>query len=266
MNHEKIAEAINVLGAFCGMRDIPELSREALKKGFGFEQADVMALFGGSILYGGDELVKAMQNEVAKRYIIVGGEGHTTQDLRLVLSREYPDIECKGLSEAEIFAAYLQRRYGLAPDFLETRSTNCGNNITNMLELLKAKGVSHHSAILMQDAAMQRRMDAVMRKYAEKTVVVNYASYAVHVLADGDGFKYDTDILGLWELERYVNLLLGEIQRLTDDEDGYGPRGRGFTAHVEVPCEVYRAFSRLRREYGGAVRGANPLYATDEEN
>lgn len=264
MNHEKIAEAVNVLGAFCGMRDVPELSKEALQERYGIRQAKVMVLFGGSVLGGGDELAKAMQSGVAERYMIVGGEGHTTEELRHIVNQEYPDVDCRETSEAEIFAAFLKRKYDLAPDLLEIHSTNCGNNITNMLLLLDAHGFARDSVILMQDATMQRRMDAVMRKFAVNTTIINYASYAVRLNVDGDGFTFDPDVLGMWEVERYINLLLGEVQRLTDDADGYGPQGRDFIAHVDIPQEVYHAFAQLRQEYGGAVRGANPLYATEE--
>ena len=38
-----------------------------------------MVLFGGSIIAGGDILAEAIQNEVAKKNIIVGGAGHTTE-------------------------------------------------------------------------------------------------------------------------------------------------------------------------------------------
>ena len=43
-----------------------------------------MVLFGGSIIAGGDILAEAIQNEVAKKNIIVGGAGHTTETLRNV--------------------------------------------------------------------------------------------------------------------------------------------------------------------------------------
>ena len=44
--NEKIAEAINILGFFCGKRDITELSTKCLKDKYGIEQVDVMVLFG----------------------------------------------------------------------------------------------------------------------------------------------------------------------------------------------------------------------------
>ena len=106
MRVEKIAECAGILGAFCGMRDLPELTPRQLKRCCGIEQADVMVLFGGSILCGGDVLADAMRNGVAKRYAIVGGEGHTTQALREKVHALCPEIVTEGLSEAEVFAAY----------------------------------------------------------------------------------------------------------------------------------------------------------------
>ncbi len=71
--NEKIAEAINILGFFFAeKRDITELSTKCLKDKYGIEQVDVMVLFGGSILCGGDILAQAMRNQIAKKYIIVG--------------------------------------------------------------------------------------------------------------------------------------------------------------------------------------------------
>ena len=46
----EIANCINVLGNFCGKRDIDELTAFELMKKYGVEKSDVMVLFGGSIL------------------------------------------------------------------------------------------------------------------------------------------------------------------------------------------------------------------------
>jgi len=37
------------------------------------------------------------------------------------------------------------------------------------------------------------------------------------------------------EGRRCVTLLMGEVPRLTDNANGYGPAGRGYIAHVDVP-------------------------------
>jgi len=157
---EYIAECVNILGDFCGKRDVPALTSENLRKKYGIDQADVMVLFGGSILSGGDILAHAMKKGIAKKYIIAGGAGHTTETLRLKMQEVFPDIEMAGLPEAKIFEVYIEHRYGLKADFLECNSTNCGNNITYLLELLKENNIAFNSIILAQDAAMQRRMEA----------------------------------------------------------------------------------------------------------
>ena len=119
MKKEEIAEKMNILGTFLGKRDIPELSREALEAKYGFSQADVMVLFGGSILCGGDVLAEAMKNEIAKKYIIVGGAGHTTEALRQKMRHAFPEIETNGLLESDVFEQYLEKRYSLHADYLE---------------------------------------------------------------------------------------------------------------------------------------------------
>ena len=260
---ESIARNINILGEFCGKRDVPELTPGMLRRTYGLERADVMVLFGGSILAGGDVLAEAMKNAVARKYVIVGGAGHTTQTLRDKMHSEFPDIETAELSEAEVFDAYLKHRYGLKPDLLECRSTNCGNNITYLLELLEENGISFKSIIISQDASMQRRMEAGLRKYVgDDVTIINYAVYSAKVACVDEKLMYTSKIWGMWDMERYISLLMGEIPRLTDDENGYGPNGKGFIAHVDIPAEVQAAFEELRKVYSDLVREADPLYAS----
>ena len=256
-------EWINTLGAYCGVRDVPTLTKDALEQKYGFRQADVMVLFGGSILCGGNVLAEAMKNQAAKKYVIVGGAGHTTEDLRQAMGREVPEIQTAGRPEAEIFQAYLEYRYGRKADLLERESTNCGNNITYLLKLLKSSRVPYQRIILTQDAAMQRRMDATLRKYAgEEIAIINYAAYQAKVVERDSKLAFDREIWGMWPMERYLTLLMGEISRLSDTPEGYGPSGKGYIAHVEIPEEVETAFTQLKREYPGMVREANPLYAS----
>lgn len=260
---EKIAKNINILGNFCGKRDIAELTSEQLLKKYGIPQADVMVLFGGSIMCGGDVLAQAMKNHIAKKYVIVGGAGHTTETLRLKMHEEFLDMETEGLSEAEVFSKYLQHQYGLAPDFLECKSTNCGNNITYLLELLKKNGIDFDSIIISQDATMQYRMEAGLRKYVSNDIkIINYAVYSAKVIVENSALAYDKEIWGMWDINRYISLLLGEIPRLSDDENGYGPKGKDFIVHVEIPSEVRGAFNELSRTYPELIRKANPLYAS----
>ena len=111
---------------------------------------------------------------------------------------------------------------------------------------------------------MQRRMDAGLRKYAaDDLMIINYASYRASVAAEDNGLAYSERILGMWDMDRYVNLLMGEIPRLKDDENGYGPNGKDFIAHVDIPATVLEAFDLLKSVYGGKTREANPMFASD---
>lgn len=259
---EQIAGKINTLSDFCGKRDVDELSCKCLFQRYHIEQADVMVLFGGSILAGGDVLAKAIQDNVAKKYIIVGGAGHTTDTLRKIVHTELPHIDTAELSEAEVFDKYIKTIYGCQADRLETSSTNCGNNITYLLDLLRIHDIPYDNIILCQDATMQIRMDAGMRKYAPEKNIINYAAYHAKVVIQEGKLEFVENIHGMWNMERFINLLMGEIPRLRDDIEGYGPKGKHFIAHVDIPDEVMSSYELLKNKFGIRTREANPLYAS----
>ena len=54
---------------------------------------------------------------------------------------------------------------------------------------------------------------------------------------------------------------MGEVARLTDDAQGYGPNGRDFVVHVDVPAEVARACERLKALLGEEGRPPDERYA-----
>lgn len=59
---------------------------------------------------------------------------------------------------------------------------------------------------------------------------------------------------GLWPVARYLGLLLGELPRLQDTPEGYGPRGKDFISHVTFPPEILDAWRQLRED--GQLAGA----------
>ena len=260
MNLQTIAENINTIADFCAPRDFLSLTQAAMQDAVRTQQVDVMVLFGGSILAGGDVLAEAIKNKIAHTYVIVGGAGHTTETLRQRVHAEYPAIETANLPEAEVFQRYLRTVHGCEADYLETASTNCGNNISYLLDLLHAHGVPCRSLVLTQDATMQRRMAAGLAKMAPDIRCLNYAAYHAEVVVQNNTLTYAQNIHGMWDIDRYVNLLMGEIPRLTDDADGYGPRGKNFIAHVDVPTKVRAAHAALQPVYG--TRAANPAFAS----
>lgn len=59
---------------------------------------------------------------------------------------------------------------------------------------------------------------------------------------------------GVWDVRRFLSLLLGEIPRLRDQPGGYGPQGQGFIDHVDVPQHVEEAWAWLAGRYPHLLR------------
>lgn len=259
-----IANKLNILVDFLAKRDVDDLSTLSLQQKYNITQVDLLILFGGSIPEGCRVLAKAHQQNLAKHYLLVGGAGHTTDSLRQKMQPYLPKINISTKSEAEIFSLYLNQQYNINDCLLETTSTNCGNNITYTLELLKQLSIFPKSIIFMQDATMQNRMDAGFRKYiSADTALINYATYKTYFTVKGDKLCLENNIIWeMWDINRYIELIMGEIPRLWDNQEGYGPKGKNFIAHVDIPQEVLEAYNYLHEHLTIKTRQANPLYAS----
>lgn len=261
MVDEETVSSINVLVRFCARRDVPALTREAVQSAAG-AVADVAILFGGTIVAGADVLAGAMREQVASRYMIVGGQGHTTGALRCSLRERMGWDDAGSGTEAALLDRYLRERHGLAVELLEHESTNCGSNARNAVALLRARQIPHGRLILIQDATMQQRTAAAFRLHADPaTQLISYASHQTTVTLTGGRLTYPAPPEGMWPVDRYVTMLMGEVPRLTDDASGYGPAGRGYIAHVDVPPQVRRAYAYLRETTGFATRPADAQWA-----
>jgi uncharacterized SAM-binding protein YcdF (DUF218 family) len=205
------------------------------------DHVDLMLLFGGSLPSGWDAAATAVKSGRVGTLMLVGGRGHTTDVLRRLVGDD------SQTSEAELIAAYLRRMHGIEQVLLERDSTNCGNNITLARDLALNRDLRPRSVALLQDPTMQRRMDAVFRLVWPEAVPVNRPA---------------PDGRDVWPRERWVSLVMGEVPRLRDDEHGYGPRGRGFIAHVDVPDEVEVAYSALVASHPDWGRGSGNLADT----
>ena len=194
-------------------------------------RVDLMLLFGGSLPRTWQVAVDAVERGEVATLMLVGGRGHTTDALLAALDLD-PEAAANGTTEAEVMAAWLREVHGIEDVLLETRSTNCGNNITFAEQLAERHGLRPRSVALVQDPTMQRRMDARFRHTWS-------LGGAVAVNRPGP------DSRGDWPWHRWVELVLGEVPRLRDDPGGYGPRGRDFIAHVDVPGDVEAAARAL---------------------
>ncbi len=186
---------------------------------------DVLLLFGGSLPDAWDAAAGLVHEGRVGTLVLVGGLGHTTDVLRAVLDDD------SDVPEADLMAAWLRREHGLTDVLLERRSTNCGTNIALARDVVLAAGLRPRTVALVQDPTMQRRMDALLRLLWPDVVAVNRPGPREGRFA--------------WPHERWVALVMGEVPRLRDDPDGYGPHGAGFQAHVDLPAEVEAAYAAL---------------------
>ena len=252
----------NTLIRFLSRRDIPELSPAALRAWRGLRQVDLLILVGGITTPDIIEwVVEAYRNGVAKRLMAVGGIGHSTDNLRQAIRTHprYGAVPTCGRAEADMIAEVMVAHLGVPPGavVVENQSTNCGNNTTFALEAVRQAGAVPRSAIIVQDSAMQYRMhECFLHEWkSEQTVFASHAPYVpILGMVGGEPCVLDPKHRGFHPVDNLLQLVMGEIPRLRDDENGYGPNGHGFFGHVDLPEEVEAAFGRLLETHAAKVR------------
>ncbi|KAM0349643.1 hypothetical protein ACHAPU_003470 [Fusarium lateritium] len=151
---------------------------------------------------------------------------------------------------------------------VEDTSTNCSLNAINTRKVLEAHGhTSPASIVVAQDPTMCRRTVAAFEKvYTDKMheapmlaswptfiprVAPKHVAHSEQVSSLATSLVYNVTGWGdsredrLWSMERFTSLLVGEIPRMRDDENGYGPRGKGSIVHIDIPRKVEKAWETL---------------------
>jgi uncharacterized SAM-binding protein YcdF (DUF218 family) len=248
---------LNRIAAYLARRDLTTLSRTDLP-----EPADVLVLCGSAVLCAIETAAAALRDGLAARILVSGGIGHSTEHLvRAVRDHpRYRDVPTASRPEAAVIADLLRRHHGVPESAIRTEeeSTNCGENATLSVDLLMREPATARSVLLVQDPTMQRRTHASFRRALRDSPGVQLRSYAPFVPSvPGPDAREVRDPGGdvVWSIGRFTALVLGEIQRLSDDEHGYGPRGAGFIDHVDVPGDVLAAHQRLSRTRAGRSVG-----------
>jgi uncharacterized SAM-binding protein YcdF (DUF218 family) len=191
----------------------------------------------------------------APRILISGGLGHSTRHLEEAIRRRGLQVETGDRPEAHVFRDLLISQYDVPRKAIavEDRSTNCGENADFSRRYVDRPG----TLLLIQDPTMQRRTHACFeRSFADLpgTKLLSFAPIVPWIAQDhvsaGPGQP------PIWSRERFTSLLLGEIRRLQDNADGYGPRGRNFIDHIDIPEPVLDAYERLAADNPHLVRSA----------
>ncbi|MDF7659563.1 YdcF family protein [Erwiniaceae bacterium L1_54_6] len=245
LNKEHIRD-INTLAQWLALDHMPQQ---------GTLEADLAILAGHAVLPNIEGVVA-----LAKKYqlplLISGGIGHSTPLLAQMMAAHplYRQINTQGKSEAAMLGD-IARVFAALPDdqlLLEEQSRNCGENAAFSQQLLDAEQWQPQRVILVQDPLMQRRTWETFRwQWRDRADAPEFISWPVfipQVIIDSGMLRITgAPPQGLWSMERFLSLLMGEVQRLRDDENGYGPRGKGFFGHVDVPEAVEAGWQRLMR-------------------
>lgn len=255
------AADINTIAAYlsdCGLHDLASSP-----------PADCIVVCASEALYGAETIFQTLQDNpgITKCLVLCGGIGHSTQLLydavkqHPVYHRIGDDIE--GLSEARVLEAILNKFFDRSvmtsqgcQILIEDQSTNCGQNALYSRRVLEDAGFNTAKVcIINQDPTMMLRTRASFVKvYEDAGSFVSFVSFPafvprVKISASASGaFEYEAldTASRLWSIDRFLELIMGEIPRIRDDKAGYGPKGRGFIAHVDLPMDVEEAWSRLK--------------------
>lgn len=258
-----IVEDVNLLAEF--------LSDSPLQPDFPTLPVDCIVLCASAVLHGAESIFSALtaNPSLTGCLVLCGGIGHSTS-LMYDAIKQHPHYfqlgeEVQGLPEARLLEKILDTFFDRSTItsegcriLVEGQSTNCGQNAVFSRALLEKEGYANiRTCMVIQDPTMMLRTRASFEKaYESAQYSVSITSYPAFIprvqMSAKSSLEYNGSmaISGLWDMSRFLQLIMGEIPRLRDDQNGYGPRGRGFITHVAIPDYIENAWSRLQRISG----------------
>lgn len=244
---DKTLTAVNTVGRWLAEDNLP-YNPPAL-------QADLVVLAGNAVIPAIDAACR-LASELDVPLLISGGIGHSTTFLYAAIARHphYNTVRTTGKAEATILAEIARAFWHIPPERLlvEDQSTNCGENARFSAAMIQHHHLPVKRGIVVQDPTMQRRtMATFARVYRDKPDAPQWSSHpgiVPELQNSDDGLVFRGGGEGLWPVERYLSLVLGEFPRLRDDINGYGPLGRDFIVHVDIPADVEAAWQILRND------------------
>ncbi|TDD60935.1 YdcF family protein [Kribbella antibiotica] len=217
------------------------------------ERVDIIVLMGSAVLES-VEVAAQLHHATAARILISGGIGHSTHHLDTAVRRRGLTVAV-GRPESHVFRDVLTTQFDVPAAALqvEDQSTNCGDNAAFTRRLIDEPA----ALVLIQDPTMQRRTHASFARSFADLPGTQLISHAPVLPWIGPEFvSAGPDHPEIWGLPRFRSLVLGEIRRLHDDEHGYGPRGRNFIDHVDIPALVLAAYAELATAHPHLIRPA----------
>lgn len=241
---EKTLSAANLLGKWLARNDFSMRPQP--------EDYELVVLAGNAVMPAIDAACQLAAQE-NKTLLISGGIGHSTTFLYAAIAQHprYNTLRTTGLSEAKILAEIAYQFWQVPREriLVEDASTNCGENARFTRQMLDAQDIAVKQGVVVQDPTMQRRTMAtfehVWQDSPQQPCWRSYPGCQPELYNGENGPAFKGDATGLWPVERYLSLILGELPRLRDDAQGYGPQGKNFIAHVDIPQAVETAWQQL---------------------
>lgn len=237
-------DAINTLGKWLSHNEFAASPTVA--------DADLIILAGNAVIPTIDAACQLAANTELP-LLITGGIGHSTTFLYAAIAKHsrYNTIPTTGRAEAAIIKDIATQFWKVPAQkvLTEEKSTNCGENARFIHQLMQQQNIIPTRAIIIQDPTMQLRTEATFKRIWQGDAHIpqwrSWPGFVPALVSDEFQTTFSPDEKGLWPVERYISLLLGEIPRIRDDAQGYGPQGRDFITHVDIPAEVTHAWNVL---------------------
>ena len=218
-------------------------------------QSDCVILAGNAVIPTIDAACRIAKDQQVP-LLISGGIGHSTRFLYDAIARHprYNIIRTTGRAEAAILADIAHQFWHIPGEkiWVEDQSTNCGENARFSCALLNQATEGMHTVIVVQDPTMQRRTMATFARVCRDEPVspqwLSHPGFTPTLQNGNEGVEFSEGNTGLWPVDRYLSLVMGELPRLYDNANGYGPAGRDYIAHVEFPEAVTAAWKQLQQD------------------
>jgi len=181
------------------------------------EKAEFILVLGSHDLRVADRAAELYFEGWASMIIFSGGLGNFTKEMWTE-------------TEADKFAA-IAIKMGVPKEsiLVENKSTNTGENILFIQQLLAQKNLDPQSFIVVQKPYMERRSYATFKKHwPDKKLIVTSPQISFE--------DYPTKEI---PLERVINIMVGDLQRIIIYP------AKGFQVYQEVPPDVRDAYEQL---------------------
>lgn len=217
---------------------------------------DLIILAGNSLPSLARHSAYLMDQKVAPKLLITGGYGHGTKRLftnieqeSILKKSEYQNSDSEALLLKKIFDKH--REFVTGEVSLEEKSRNTGENAEFTYKKIIESGIKAEKILLLQDPILLRRTKLTFKQQfnSGQYRIFSYSPFIIYLSElNGEISFIDSKLNNLWEKEYFISLVLGEIRRLHDSEDGYGPKGKGFIPHVELPERILEDYYYLKEK------------------